>query len=129
MYTDLNDKYMFYCQKILPLVYEDSLSYYEVLCKLSDYIKTILETETQNQKEIETLQAELSVVQQWILDFDTTFVEKLVTDYIAKVIKAVSFGLSSEGYFMAIIPNNWSEIRFGTIQDGELYGHLTLSYN
>ena len=66
MYTNLNDKYMFYCQKILPLVYEDSLSYYEVLCKLSDYIKTILETETQNQKEIVDLQNELAIVQQWI---------------------------------------------------------------
>ena len=24
----------FYCQKVLPLAYDDSLSYYEVLCKV-----------------------------------------------------------------------------------------------
>lgn len=27
-----------WCQKVLPLVYDDSLSYYEVLCKLTHYI-------------------------------------------------------------------------------------------
>ena len=128
MYTDLNERYMFYCQKVLPLVYEDSLSYYEVLCKLGDYIKSMLENEVQNSQEIEQIKSELEIVQQWIADFDTSFIEKLVTDYIAKVIKAVSFGLSNTGYFVAVIPNNWSEISFGTIQDGELYGHLTLSY-
>ena len=28
----------FWCQKVLPLVYDDSLSYYELLCKVVDYI-------------------------------------------------------------------------------------------
>lgn len=28
------EKYMLYCQKILPLVYDDALSYYETLCKV-----------------------------------------------------------------------------------------------
>ena len=27
-----------WCQKVLPLVYDDSLSYYEVLCKVIQYI-------------------------------------------------------------------------------------------
>lgn len=33
----------FWCHKILPLVYEDSLSYYEVLCKLMRKINEIIE--------------------------------------------------------------------------------------
>ena len=33
----------FWCHKILPLVYEDSLSYYEVLCKLMKKINEIIE--------------------------------------------------------------------------------------
>ena len=28
------DKLRFWCQKVLPLVYDDSLSYYEFLCKV-----------------------------------------------------------------------------------------------
>lgn len=31
-------KFRFWCQKVLPLVYDDSLSYYEVLCKVVDYL-------------------------------------------------------------------------------------------
>lgn len=38
-------KFTFWCQKVLPLVYDDSLSYYEVLCKvvhkLNEVIKNI----------------------------------------------------------------------------------------
>ena len=33
-----------YCYKIIPLIYDDSLSYYEVLCKLREKINEIIET-------------------------------------------------------------------------------------
>ena len=39
--------FRFWCQKILPLVYDDSLSYYELLCKVVDYLnKTIDDVNT-----------------------------------------------------------------------------------
>ena len=34
----------FWCQKVLPLVYDDSLSYYEVLCKLTNKVNEIIST-------------------------------------------------------------------------------------
>lgn len=37
----MQERFQWYCNKILPLVYDNSLSYYEVLCKLGDYIKDI----------------------------------------------------------------------------------------
>lgn len=36
-------KLKFWCQKILPLVYDDSLSYYEMLCKLLSYINAFID--------------------------------------------------------------------------------------
>ena len=33
----------FWCQKVLPLVYDDSLSYYEVLAKTVDYLNNVIE--------------------------------------------------------------------------------------
>lgn len=33
-----------YCQKVLPLVYDNSLSYYEVLCKLTNKINELVYT-------------------------------------------------------------------------------------
>ena len=118
--------FKFWCQKILPLVYDDSLSYYEVLCKVVDYINKLIEAII---SDVNELKNELNVVQKWIDNFDTLFIQKQVEEYIAKTIKTVTFGISSAGYFMAIIPSNWSDIEFGTIQSGELYGHLTLSYD
>ena len=35
--------FRFWSQKILPLVYDDSLSYYEVLCKLTTKINEMIE--------------------------------------------------------------------------------------
>lgn len=37
------DRLKFWCYKILPLVYDDSLSYYEVLCKMRDYINHMID--------------------------------------------------------------------------------------
>ena len=39
--------FRYWCQKVLPLVYDDSLSYYELLCKVVDYLnKTMQDVET-----------------------------------------------------------------------------------
>ena len=54
-------------------------------------------------------------------------------DIIAKLIKTVFFGLTDDGYFVAYIPDSWSDITFGTtgLDDfpaGIDFGHLTLKY-
>ena len=121
--------FRFWCQKVLPLVYDDSLSYYEVLCKVVDYINKLIETDRELIGDVETLKAEMKVVQEWIANFDTTFAEEMVRQAIERLMKTVVFGISSQGYFMAYIPESWSDIQFGTIQDGELYGHLVLEYD
>ena len=35
--------FRFWCQKVLPLVYDDSLSYYELLCKVVKYLNDVIE--------------------------------------------------------------------------------------
>ena len=34
--------FRFWCQKVLPLVYDDSLSYYELLCKVVEYLNNTI---------------------------------------------------------------------------------------
>ena len=120
--------FRFWCQKVLPLVYDESLSYYEVLCKVVEYINKLIETDKGIIDEVDELKSEMKEVQKWIDDFDTTFIENIVNEYIAKAVKAVWFGLSESGHFMAVVPSAWDGITFGTIQEGDLYGHLTLEY-
>ena len=35
--------FWFWCQKVLPLVYDDSISYYEVLCNMGEYLNQVID--------------------------------------------------------------------------------------
>lgn len=37
------ERFKYFCQKVLPLVYDDSLSYYEVLCKVSAKLNEVID--------------------------------------------------------------------------------------
>ena len=41
-FNKINNLY-FWCQKVLPLVYVDSLSYYETLCKITQKLNVLIE--------------------------------------------------------------------------------------
>lgn len=43
----------FYCQKVIPLVYDDSLSYYETLCKIADRLNQMIDIFNPAMSEIE----------------------------------------------------------------------------
>lgn len=47
--------FRFWSQKVLPLVYDDSLSYYEVLSKLTHKVNEVIETF--NNKVVEVIEA------------------------------------------------------------------------
>lgn len=54
-------------------------------------------------------------------------------DLVKEMIKSVWFGLTDDGYFIAHIPESWSDIIFNTSDldifiPGVDYGHLILSY-
>lgn len=123
------DKLKFWCYKVLPLVYDDSLSYYEVLCKVVTKLNEVIDAYTAQGEPFRELQEAVAELQKWVDEFDTTFIEKVVQEYLEKMVKTVTFGISSAGYFMAVIPDWMSKLEFGTIQEGDLYGHLTLSYD
>lgn len=56
----------YWCHPILPLVYDDSLSYYEVLCKVSNKINEVIETlngYTSESEAITALQSAVSALQ------------------------------------------------------------------
>ena len=128
--TKLNN-FRFWCQKVLPLVYDDSLSYYELLCKVVDYINNIINNEKEITSELEALKNELNEVQKWIDNFDTSYAESIIKNYIATMIFVE---ITDSGYIVYNIPDNWNNIEFNTTGlDIELtmqpnYGHLVLSY-
>lgn len=122
--------FRFWCQKVLPLVYDDSLSYYEVLCKVVHYINNLIDTSNEIIQYVDELKDELKLVQDWIDNFDTSYAEQIIREYLVTMIFVE---ISDAGYFMYYIPENWDDITFNTtgldisLSDYD-YGRLVLSY-
>lgn len=68
--------FKFWCQHVLPLVYDDSLSYYELLCKVVNYINQLL-------GDVSTLSTAFTQLKSYVdnyfssVDFQTMVDEKL----------------------------------------------------
>lgn len=53
---------MFWCQQVLPLVYDDSLSYYEFLCEVCDKVNEIISAQNNTNNELSNLTANLKTI-------------------------------------------------------------------
>lgn len=120
-----------WCYKVLPLVYDESLSYYEILCKVVNYINNLIDQDKIIGNELNDLKKELDAVNKWIDDFDTSYIEKIVIQYLSTMIFVE---ISNSGYIIYNIPENWESITFNTtglditLDLQPEYGHLVLSY-
>ena len=123
--------FRFWCQKVLPLVYDDSLSYYEVLCKVVDYLNHMIDDVNAVVNDYTELKKELEVVRNWIDNFSSEYLEKLIAEKIATMIFVE---ISDAGYIIYYIPETWKDITFNTteldiqIPEYQDYGRLVLSY-
>lgn len=136
--ADIN-KLKFWCHKVLPLVYDDSLSYYEVLCKVVQKLNEVIETYSGSPEQIKEILESIAKIQKWIDDFDTSYAKEIIEEYLAGMIYVK---ISDAGYIIYVVPESWKQIQFNTtgldIGDEQLdgsghvsgyeYGHLVLSY-
>lgn len=122
--------FKFWCYKVLPLVYDDSLSYYEVLCKVVNYINKLIEQDKIFGDELTKLREDLKTVQNWIDNYDTTYAENVLEKFIANMIYV---DISDSGYIIYHIPESWHDVKFYTtglditVPTTNDYGHLVLS--
>ena len=64
------------------------------------------------------------------LEATKDFINENLIDFVSEIVKYVVFGISSDGHFVAYIPNSWDFIQFDTVYDqtSELFGHLVLRW-
>lgn len=150
------DKFRFFCQKILPLVYDDALSYYEVLCKVSEKLNEVIDKTNETTEMIQIVNEEMIKVQEDIktlfaqnaefseeiesikrgdyvplyLDSISNWIDKNLIDVIGRSASFIVFGLDDNGYFVAYVPEGWDFITFDTDADYDSpnYGKLILIY-
>jgi len=121
----------YWVQKVLPLVYDDSLSYYELLDKVVYKLNEVVASNDELVDYVGPFSEKINAIEQELKELlDGGYVE-MIQQYMGEAIKHVYFGLTNAGYFAAYIPDNWSDLHFSTITDysSELYGHLVLMYD
>lgn len=118
----------FYCQKVLPAVYDDSLSYYEVLCKLTDTVNKFISAGNTDIEDLQKAYQELydyvhgtaweDAICQWVNDN--------LPCIVAQTCKWFHFGISDNGNVVCIIPTTWQnfvihwDMDFGSPDFGKL---------
>lgn len=137
--AEIMDRVQFYCQKVLPLVYDDSLSYYEQLCKVVDYLNRMIVSQNdivrilgehesdivQLRKDVDFLQDEMEKVKNGdyvslYLDSIICWIDNNLNELLGRIAKFAMFEIDDDGYFNAIIPDSWCNITFDTTDKGEL---------
>ena len=136
--------FRFWCQKILPAVYDDSLSYYELLCKIVQKLNEMIEVDNEQSeaikiivKEIEELQSLFKkFIESGFDDYYKEQVEKWIDNHLNLIydytIAQIFFRLDDSGYLIVHIPDGWKQIEFSTplnYSDQTSYGRLCLTYN
>lgn len=78
-----NSPFRFWCQKVLPLVYDDSLSYYELLCKVVGKLNELAENQNNLSDEIKAVAKDLDDFKAQVPDMVEAKVEEWLNNYIA----------------------------------------------
>ena len=121
----------FWCFKVLPLVYDESLSYYEVLCKCAEKLNEIIKDMQDLPETLKEIEDAIAQIEEWIRTFDTSVIEKWIDEHLATMIFVE---INDAGYFVIHVPEHWEDITFKTsgwdysLEPPLDYGHLVLIY-
>ena len=125
------NKLRYWCYKVLPLVYDDSLSYYELLCKVIEYINKLIDENKIAAEDIADLYQEISAINEKIKSLTT---DDSISAAVEKFLATMIFvEINTDGYIVYYIPESWDNITFNTTDldiniENYDYGHLVLSY-
>lgn len=79
------EPFRFWCQKVLPAVYDDSLSYYELLCKVVDYLNKVMEDDVAVVELVNQLEQDMEHY------FDTLNVQEEVNNKLDAMVQSGEF--------------------------------------
>lgn len=87
VYTDLTP-FRYWCQKVLPLVYDDSLSYYELLCKVVDYLNKTMEDVNLSIDDVSKLHTAYEELQAYVNNyFDNLDVQEEINNKLDELVQ------------------------------------------
>lgn len=135
--------FRYFVQMALPAVYGDELDFYSLLAKVVKQLNDLVSSNNMLNEDMQTLYEFVKQLRD-IMDefmatgFDDYYKEQVIawinsnlTWLFTTIARQVYFGLTLEGYFVAYIPDGWSDIVFDTGADYTLdtYGRLILKWD
>lgn len=97
-----------WCQKVLPLVYDDSLSYYELLCKLVEYLNKALDDLTNMGQDITALNQAFQELQAYVNNyFDNLDVQEEINNKLDQMVQDGTFAQILTAYTKVRINIAW----------------------
>lgn len=79
--------FKWWAQSVIPLVYDDSLSYYEVLCKVTDYLNKVIQDLSATETNVDALRQAYDQLQGYVNDyFDNLDVQDEINDKLDRMV-------------------------------------------
>ena len=105
-YKDLQP-FRFWCQKVLPLVYDDSLSYFELLCKVVDYLNKTMEDVGTLEGDVTALHEAYVKLQSWVNDyFSTLDVQEEINKKLDQMANNGTLNILLQMHARMVLPSN-----------------------
>lgn len=121
--------FRYWCQKVLPLVYDDSLSYYELLCKVVDYLnKTMKDVETLH-GDVTNLHTAYVKLQSYVNNyFSTLDVQEEINKKLDSMVTDGTFHkLLSDFLGIFVTPEMFGAVGDGITDDSQAFKDMFLS--
>ncbi len=100
--------FKFWCQKVLPLAYDDSISYYELLCKVVDFLNDAFDELENITSDLDSLKNGFEELKKYVdTYFDNLDLQNVIDDKIDSLIQTGAF---QEMLFKAIGVSNGVQI-------------------
>ena len=110
--------FRFWCQKVLPLVYDDSLSYYELLCKVVDYLNKTMEDVSNMSEDIDKLYTAFNELQTYVNNyFDSLDVQEEINNKLDEMFSDGSFTQIFQNFYPIAYVKNYGAVGDGVTDD------------
>lgn len=141
-FPDTMGVFRVFCQKVLPAVYDDSLSYYELLCKSLDYLNKTMDGVNQINDDtkaiyeyvVELYESYDEFVTGGFYDYYEEMLEKWLESnmpcIVGSAVRFFSFGIDDSGHVFVDIPYTWAFLKITWDMDygSEDFGHIEMEW-
>lgn len=118
--SDIISPFKFWAQKVLPLVYDEEISYYEVLCKVVYYLNEVIESQNNVSDNVRELQAQYITLKNYVdTYFDNLDVQEEINKKLDEMVEDGTFDeIINQKLFISLSRNKvWTFNTFSSISN------------